>query len=52
MPLVTRQSPALAKLTSARLSAQARWMRWRTYQRLAAMDEALEDRRLALILGG
>src|SRR5262245_45135882 len=29
-----------------------RWMRWRTFQRLAAIDEALEDRRLLLLPGG
>jgi hypothetical protein len=28
-----------------------RGMRWRTYKRLAAMDEDLEERRVALILG-
>jgi hypothetical protein len=26
-------------------------MRWKTYERLAAIDEALEERRLGLILG-
>ena len=27
--------------------AKPRWMRWRTYWQLAAMDEALEEKRFA-----